>query len=788
MAVLDTKSNRVTLKMDVSHTDHSHVIGKGGNNIKRVMQETSCHIHFPDSNRGNNVQEKSNQVSIAGQPNGVEAARIQIRNLLPLVFMFELPLTGQPLPDVSSPLIQQLQQQHNITINFRQRPRIYTSTVIVRGSVYNAKGVKEATSQLMDTLIGSIAHTPIAVSMQLEIAAQHHLFIIGRGGVNIKQIMQQTGAVIHFPDPNTVTPQRKGTVYITGTIDSVFLARQQLIGCLPLVLMFDVKDEIEMDQGRINKFMEQLDVYITVKPKMKQPSKSVIIKSIERNAGNMYLARLLLLGLESEARHLPRSPATPNAEHANKIGLSTMGFLNQSLLSINTSSSPVLLVNGHTSSSIVSSPHTSPCSSSPNHWVSQPPGIYSPMVIFPPGGTCSVHNSVDLLSKCNGLQKELSQNNAFIRVPTPLEHGGSPHSGNNSPSRSPCDSPLSFRGPQTTADIAGLSTTKNFGKIMNHEASPSNSGHTMDLLGLSQVANNTSSLSPSQSLFLNSSLDRASLHGSLSRVSLHNGDGLSEQMMDQEVPDKRAPGIERKLLNTTLLFSPPYSFNVDYEQKKLMANKAMQKKPFGESRIPTHVWSGLGFSKSMPEAAIRERLNQSQRFESPMTTTYENTADELLEIDRDPWKDMSQPPRNKPINPAPGEYPSPRKKYDYNLSGSHHLDEGSLSGSTSSIWSPKTDLAELFSSCGLGKYTDLFQQQEIDLATFLTLTDQDLRELGITTFGARRKMLLAIAELNKRKTLLLANPGSNNPFEDNTSSGLGLRNTRPDIVSMSGRW
>ncbi len=30
MEYLDTRSNRVTLKMDVSYTDHSHVIGKGG--------------------------------------------------------------------------------------------------------------------------------------------------------------------------------------------------------------------------------------------------------------------------------------------------------------------------------------------------------------------------------------------------------------------------------------------------------------------------------------------------------------------------------------------------------------------------------------------------------------------------------------------------------------------------------------------------------------------------------------------------------------------------------------
>ena len=33
MRVLDTKSTRVTLKMDVAHTEHSHVIGKGKNHV-----------------------------------------------------------------------------------------------------------------------------------------------------------------------------------------------------------------------------------------------------------------------------------------------------------------------------------------------------------------------------------------------------------------------------------------------------------------------------------------------------------------------------------------------------------------------------------------------------------------------------------------------------------------------------------------------------------------------------------------------------------------------------------
>ena len=86
---LDTKTRRVTMKMDVSYTDHSHIIGKGGNTIRRVMSETGCHIHFPDSNRSN-PNEKSNQVSIAGS-NDV-FSYIKPHNLL-LFLAPALPLT-----------------------------------------------------------------------------------------------------------------------------------------------------------------------------------------------------------------------------------------------------------------------------------------------------------------------------------------------------------------------------------------------------------------------------------------------------------------------------------------------------------------------------------------------------------------------------------------------------------------------------------------------------------------------------------------------------------------------
>ena len=69
----------------------------------------------------------------------------------------------------------------------------------------------------------------LPVSTQIEIAPQHHQFMSGRGGLNVKQIMQGTGSTIHFPDPTCNNAQRKSTVFISGPVDSVIIARHLLM-------------------------------------------------------------------------------------------------------------------------------------------------------------------------------------------------------------------------------------------------------------------------------------------------------------------------------------------------------------------------------------------------------------------------------------------------------------------------------------------------------------------------------------------------------------------------------
>ena len=55
------------------------------------------------------------------------------------------------------------------------------------------------------------------------------------------------------------------------------------------------------------------------------------------------------------------------------------------------------------------------------------------------------------------------------------------------------------------------------------------------------------------------------------------------------------------------------------------------------------------------------------------------------------------------------------------------------------------DLPGLLHQLNLEHYEDCFQREEVDLATFLTMTEEDLKEVGVTTVGARRKLSLAIS-------------------------------------------
>ncbi|KAF0294417.1 Ankyrin repeat and SAM domain-containing protein 3 [Amphibalanus amphitrite] len=73
------------------------------------------------------------------------------------------------------------------------------------------------------------------------------------------------------------------------------------------------------------------------------------------------------------------------------------------------------------------------------------------------------------------------------------------------------------------------------------------------------------------------------------------------------------------------------------------------------------------------------------------------------------------------------------------------------------------DLAALLATVGLQKYQPVLERQEVDLQVFLVMTDDDLKEAGITLLGPRRKMTSAIARWHRNAPLT---PGPERAYAD----------------------
>ncbi|XP_069700083.1 protein bicaudal C [Periplaneta americana] len=709
LEVLDTKSNCVQLKLDVSYTDHSHIIGKGGHTIKRVMQETSCHIHFPDSNR-TNVNEKSNQVSIAGQLEGVEQARAQIRNLTPLIFSFELPIIGtlQPLPDSNSPILRNIEEKYNVQVMFRKRPKLYGTIVLIKGCEWEVAGVQEATMLVIHHLCESL-DTQIQVQMALEISPQHHSIVLGKGSGNLKMIMQQTSTQIMFPDaddPNIPT-LKKSNICITGSVHNVYLARQQLMGSLPITLMFGLPENMVVDREKVIQLMQKLDVDITIRHKPKQNVVTAVIKGIERNASNVYEARNKLLDLDEPkvVADIPETYNIPNKLPVDAInndmynGTGRCQFL-RNHLTLNTAGCVGL-------PGINISPLSAPMSPSypslvGNAWGN---GYTSPvcsLMHYPIMSSASVNPFMNM-------QQHQHQHPLMMhQVPQTVPSRGSSCS-------------ASVAGSTSSSGYSSHRMLGNFSNSSLSLASDTKDSNVFSSLSSNATPLSSPALSPQRG---NSPVQKNGMQADSTNAALCN---MGPDLMT--CTDRRAPGCERKSRE----LAAQQSFNTfDFDKKKLLAYQAMQNnKPVpGDLRIPTSAWSGYGFSQSSPAPNVDHK---QENFASPI-------HDETPGTEASP---NQYSPSMLPNSTADLEGPS--------LGTSNYLDSTPTSTVNQLTALNAPDMVTLLTTLGLEKYIRHFSNHEIDLTTFASLNDSDLREIGVTALGARRKLLLIISEFNRRQ-------------------------------------
>src|SRR3984885_126695 len=91
------------------------------------------------------------------------------------------------------------------------------------------------------------------------------------------------------------------------------------------------------------------------------------------------------------------------------------------------------------------------------------------------------------------------------------------------------------------------------------------------------------------------------------------------------------------------------------------------------------------------------------------------------------------------------------------------------------------DVVDWLRTLGLERYEAAFRENDVDAELLPTLTADDLKEIGVTSFGHRRRLLEAIAKLNEQRTTDTANPAvepataASGPFREDAGSHGGER-------------
>ncbi|GJQ75567.1 hypothetical protein Trydic_g17648 [Trypoxylus dichotomus] len=198
---------------------HKFIIGKGGGNIKKIREETQTKIDLPAEIDKNDV------ITITGKKENVEEAREKIRKIqdeLETIVTEEItidPRFYNSLIGTKGKLIHSIMEDcGGVTIKF-PIAESRSDKVTIRGP---KEDVERAKQQLLD-----LANERQLSSYVAEVRAkpQHHKFLIGKNGANIKKIRDSTGARVVFP---TNDDEDNELITIIGKKDAVEQAKALL--------------------------------------------------------------------------------------------------------------------------------------------------------------------------------------------------------------------------------------------------------------------------------------------------------------------------------------------------------------------------------------------------------------------------------------------------------------------------------------------------------------------------------------------------------------------------------
>merc|ERR1712180_447430 len=207
------------VKLPIFKQFHKNIIGKGGVNIKKIRDDTNTKIDLPDSNA------ESDTITITGKKEDVNKAADKTKEI-------QSQMANIVSKDISIPakihntvigaggkLIQSIMTEcGGVAIKFPEA-NSGSDKVTIRGPADDVEKAMKKLQELSDEKQLS-GH-----SVEIKAKPAHHKFLIGRQGINIQKIRNDTGARIIFPGAEDTDRE---SIMIIGTKESVAKAKVDL--------------------------------------------------------------------------------------------------------------------------------------------------------------------------------------------------------------------------------------------------------------------------------------------------------------------------------------------------------------------------------------------------------------------------------------------------------------------------------------------------------------------------------------------------------------------------------
>jgi len=204
------------VKVPIFKQFHKFVIGKGGANIRRIRDETDTKIDLPDSGSD------SDMITITGKKENVNKAVAQVQQIqseMANITTKEIKIPSKihnTVIGAGGKLIQSIMSEcGGVAIKFPENGS-GSDLVTVRGPVDDVEKAVKLLKELSDEKQLS------GISVEVKAKPQHHKFLIGRAGVHIQKIRDETGARIIFPGADDADRE---SITIVGTKEAVAAAK-----------------------------------------------------------------------------------------------------------------------------------------------------------------------------------------------------------------------------------------------------------------------------------------------------------------------------------------------------------------------------------------------------------------------------------------------------------------------------------------------------------------------------------------------------------------------------------